>query len=219
MVDNVVDAVLPGRSLRVTRTTHPYTNNGLQIDVGAEAASGWVEIGECGTARPSLLAEAGLTDHAGLAMGLGLDRLLMLRKGIDDIRLLRAEDPRIASQMLDLQPYRPVSVMPPIRRDLSVVVSANTAAEEIGDRVRIALGVRSEAIESVTVIAESRHDELPAAVRLRLGMDHAQKNVLLRVVLREVARTMTHSEANELRDAIYLAIHEGRNIELASSRK
>ncbi len=32
----------------------------------------------------------------GLARGLGLDRLLMLRKGMEDIRLLRSVDPRVA---------------------------------------------------------------------------------------------------------------------------
>ncbi len=40
---------------------------------------------------------------SGLAMGLGLDRLLMLRKRLPDIRLLRAGDPRIAGQMRDLE--------------------------------------------------------------------------------------------------------------------
>ena len=45
-------------------------------------------------------------EGTGLAMGLGLDRILMLRKGIADIRLLRAEDPRIAGQMGDLAVYR-----------------------------------------------------------------------------------------------------------------
>jgi len=55
----------------------------------------WIEIGECGLASPALLAASGLPAHTGLAMGLGLDRLVMLRKGIDDIRLLRATAPRI----------------------------------------------------------------------------------------------------------------------------
>ncbi len=94
----------------------------LQIDVleGGE----WVEIGECGLAHPRLLAECGHDPGrvTGLAMGLGLDRLLMLRKGIPDIRLLRSSDPRISRQLLDLEPYRAVSSMPPVRRDLSLAL-------------------------------------------------------------------------------------------------
>ena len=88
--------------------------------------------------------------RTGLAIGLGLDRLLMLRKGIPDIRLLRATDPRIAWQMLDLAPYRPVSLMPPVCRDLSIVVdtAADTLAEDLGDEVRGALGDRAELVEA-----------------------------------------------------------------------
>jgi phenylalanyl-tRNA synthetase alpha chain len=142
-------------------------------------------------------------------MGLGLDRLLMLRKGICDIRLLRAKDPRIERQMLDLSPYRVVSSMPPIRRDLSIVVHETAASEDLGDRVRAALGDRATAIEAVEVVAETSYASLPAAARTRLQLKHDQKNVLLRIVLRDLARTLTHGEANELRDAIYAALHEG----------
>ncbi len=79
MVDLVVDAALPGRHYRVIPTAHPYTTEGLQIDVQMEAE--WVEIGECGLASPSLLSSSGfpVPPTTGLAMGLGLDRLLRRR--------------------------------------------------------------------------------------------------------------------------------------------
>jgi phenylalanyl-tRNA synthetase beta subunit len=57
---------------------------------------------------------------------MGLDRALMLRKGIDDIRLLRSTEPRIAAQLFDLSPWRPVSCQPPVRRDLSIVVDVRS---------------------------------------------------------------------------------------------
>jgi phenylalanyl-tRNA synthetase alpha chain len=142
-------------------------------------------------------------------MGLGLDRILMLRKGIDDIRLLRSTDPRVASQMLDLDPYRAVSTMPPTRRDLSIAIASETTAEELGDRVRAALGARADAVEEIAIVSETSHDDLPAAARARLGMREGQKNVLLRVVLRDLSRTLTHAEANDLRNAIYAELHEG----------
>jgi phenylalanyl-tRNA synthetase alpha chain len=214
MIGMVVEAALPGREWRVVRAEHPYTIEGLQIDVryGEE----WVEIGECGLAHPELLASSGLQECTGLAMGLGLDRLLMLRKGIEDIRLLRATDARIASQMLDLAPYRAVSLMPAIRRDLSIVTSRETTAEELGDRVRAALGDRADVVEAIEVVGETTYEELPAAARERLRLRADQKNVLLRVVLRDLSRTLTHAEANELRDAIYGAVHEGPVMEWAS---
>jgi phenylalanyl-tRNA synthetase alpha chain len=216
MIAAVVDATLPGRAWRVEPAEHPYTTHGLQIDVRDGTA--WIEIGECGVAHPEVLAASGLGSRGGLAMGLGLDRILMLRKGIDDIRLLRAGDPRVAAQMSDLSPYRPVSSMPPVRRDLSIVVAEDTGAEQLGDRVRGALGERASAIESVEVAAETPYASLPRAARDRLRLAPDQKNVLLRVVLRDVSRTLTHAEANELRDAIYAAVHEGTVDEWAARR-
>jgi phenylalanyl-tRNA synthetase alpha chain len=214
MIRIVVEAALPGRDLRVTPAAHPYTVDGLQIDVKSD--SSWVEIGECGVAHPELLAASGLHDCTGLAMGLGLDRLLMLRKGVDDIRLLRSTDPRIASQMLDLSPYRPVSSMPPVRRDLSIVVGRSATVVELGDRVRAALADRAETIEAIEVIEETPYARLRPAARKRLRLRRDQKNVLLRIVLRDLSRTLTHAEANELRDAVYAAVHEGVVAEWAS---
>jgi phenylalanyl-tRNA synthetase alpha chain len=211
MIERVVGAVLPGWAHRAVDAEHPYTVGGLQIDATSDGDE-WLEIGECGLARPRLLADAGHDVRAvtGLALGLGLDRLLMLRKGIPDIRLLRAAEPRIASQMLDLEPWRPVSSMPPIRRDLSVAVDAGDVAEDLGDRVRAALGDRATAVESVEVVSETPWEALPEAARARIGIGPGQKNLLVRVVLRDLERTLTHDEANALRDAIYAAIHAGR---------
>jgi phenylalanyl-tRNA synthetase alpha chain len=89
MIDTVVQAVLPGASYRTTDATHPYTEHGLQVDV--RAGDDWVEVAECGYAAPRVLARAGLdtATTTGLAMGVGLDRLLMLRKRVPDIRLGR----------------------------------------------------------------------------------------------------------------------------------
>jgi phenylalanyl-tRNA synthetase alpha chain len=152
-----------------------------------------------------------------LALGLGLDRVLMLRKGIPDIRLLRATDPRIASQMLDLSPYRAVSTMPAVVRDLSLMVAGELSMEEVGDRVRAALGERANAVELVECRSETPYSELPPRAALRMGAKPGQKNLLLRVVLRDMERSLTHEEANELRDGIYLALHEGEHLELATT--
>ena len=208
MVAMVMDAVLPGREHRCSASPHPYTTDGVEVEVRADG--GWVEVGECGLALPAILREAGLpAEHTGLAMGLGLDRLLMLVKGMDDIRILRSADPRIAAQMLDLEPYRPVSSQPPVRRDLSIAVAADRAPEELGDRVRQALGERAESLESVEVLSETPYDALPDAARERIGMAPGQKNVLVRIVIRDLVRTLTSAEANALRDAVYAALHEG----------
>jgi phenylalanyl-tRNA synthetase alpha chain len=208
MISTVARAVAPGLTVSVVPSSHPYTREGRQIDVRVRGE--WVEIGECGLALPAVLAEAGLpADTSGLAMGLGLDRLVMIAKGLDDIRLLRSEDARIAAQMCDLSPYRPVSRHPPVRRDLSVAVAAAAGAEELGDRVREALGRRAEDVEAIEMRGETAWTALPESARARLGIRPGQKNVLVRLVLRALGRTLTDDEANRLRDAAYAAIHEG----------
>lgn len=208
MIEVVVGAVVPGAEWRVEPREHPYTTEGLQIDV--DNGGEWVEIGECGLASLRVLRGAGLPDDCtGLALGVGLDRLLMLRKGMADIRLLRAGDPRIAQQMRDLTLYRPVSNRPAVVRDLSLAVAADLDGELLGDRVRAALGDDADCVEAVEMVSEAPAADLPRAAAARLGMQPGQKNVLLRVVLRSVDLTLTREDANGLRDRIFTALHEG----------
>ena len=208
MIEIVVRALLPGADWRAEPRRHPYTTDGLQIDV--ENGDEWVEIGECGLAAPAVLRGAGLPDSwTGLAMGLGLDRVLMLRKGIADIRLLRATDPRVAAQLGDLSLYRPVSNRPAIVRDLSLAVAADLDAELLGDRVRDALGPAADCVEAVELVAETAGEDLPVAAASRLGLRPGQKNVLIRLTLRHAERTLTRDEANEVRDRVFAALHAG----------
>jgi phenylalanyl-tRNA synthetase alpha chain len=211
MIGLVVAAALPGTPWRTVPAEHPYTERGREVY--AHWNGTWVEIGECGLAAPAVLRRAGLEAdrYSGLAMGLGLDRLLMLRKGIPDIRLLRSTDPRVAGQLHDLAPYRPVSHMPAVRRDLSVVVGPDVeaSAEVLGDRVRDALGPDSDVADTVEVLGETPYDDLPAAARDRLGIRPGQRNLLVRLVLRALDRTLTDADANRLRDLVYAGLHEG----------
>jgi phenylalanyl-tRNA synthetase alpha chain len=209
MIALVAAVIAPNARVRTTPTNHPYTLHGRQIDVLANGQ--WVEIGECGLAHPELLASAGLSarDWSGLAMGIGLDRAVMLAKGIDDIRLLRSTDTRVMEQMRDLSPYRPVSKMPPMRRDLSLAIAPGADAESLGDRVREHLGERAVAIEDLQVLSETPFEQLPPQAIARLGIHEGQVNLLVRLVLRHPTETLTDAAANTLRDDIYALLHEG----------
>ncbi|HEY2792189.1 MAG TPA: hypothetical protein VGJ28_07540 [Micromonosporaceae bacterium] len=203
MIARVAGLVAPGRGWHTPDSPHPYTTGGREIMVDD------VEIGECGLIHPQLLADAGLGPGAsGLAMGLGLDRLVMMVKGIPDVRLLRATDERIASQMLDLEPYRPVSNRPPIRRDLSIAID-DPDPELLGDRIRDRLGVEVGIVEEIVVLADTPYEQLPAVARTRMGMRPGQHNLLLRLVLRDHSRTLTDAQANRVRDLVYAGVHEG----------
>ena len=213
MIACLLEALVPDLPYRQEARTHPYTRHGRQVDVRLDGR--WVEVWECGLAHPGVLAAAGLAGHGGLALGMGLDRMLMLIKGIPDIRLLRSADPRIADQMADLARYQRVSSMPPITRDLSVAVTEDEDEETLGDRVRDALGSDAPCVEEVRVLSATDCDRLPASAARRLGARPGQKNLLVRVVLRDLEKTLTNEAANSLRDRIYLAIHQGTEYQWA----
>jgi len=210
MIELVVTSVLPGARWRMLRTTHPYTTAGREVEVLGEGE--WVELLECGLAGKHVLAAGGLNGGrwSGLALGLGLDRALMLRKGISDIRLLRSEDARVAGQMRTLDPYREVSAMPATTRDLSIAVAIGVDDEELGDRVRRALDpTELDAVEEVRVVGETAAAELPPQAIARVGLRPGQKNVLVRLVLRHPTRTLTAEEGNGIRNRVYAAVHQG----------
>ncbi|MGQ7786217.1 PheS-related mystery ligase SrmL [Nesterenkonia sp. K-15-9-6] len=214
MISCLVETVLPGAEWTMTDVTHPYTVGGRQIDVLHEGE--WLELAECGRIHPDVLRGSGLDPErwSGVALGMGLERALMLRKGIPDIRCLRAEDPRIAAQMLTLEPWRHVSPLPAVRRDISVVLSADEDEETLGDTVRTALGDDAGVVESLEVLSRTAHEDLPEAARSRLGTQEGQVNLLLRIVLRPLDRTLTSDEANVIRNTIYTAVHQGPVLEL-----
>ena len=215
MIAVLLGALVPGLPHRQQPRTHPYTLDGRQVDV--YHGGRWVEVGECGLAHPSVLAAAGLPGRSGLAVGIGLDRLLMLVKHIPDIRLLRSGDPRITRQMHDLARYQQVSLMPPITRDLSVAVWQDDDEETLGDRVRDALGADTSCVEEIRVLSATPYPQLPAPAIGRLGAKPGQKNLLVRVVLRDLDQTLTNQTANALRDRIYRALHQGTEYQWAAN--
>ncbi|MFM8437234.1 MAG: phenylalanine--tRNA ligase subunit alpha, partial [Candidatus Kapaibacterium sp.] len=62
--------------------------------------SGWLEIMGCGMIHPNVLRESGLDpeEFSGYAFGFGIERVTMLRTGIQDIRLLYENDIRVLEQ-------------------------------------------------------------------------------------------------------------------------
>ncbi|MBC7475815.1 MAG: phenylalanine--tRNA ligase subunit alpha, partial [Candidatus Sericytochromatia bacterium] len=62
--------------------------------------SGWVELLPCGLIHPNVLKMQSIDTekYSGFAFGLGLNRLVMMRYGIDDIRHFMAGDIRFLEQ-------------------------------------------------------------------------------------------------------------------------
>jgi phenylalanyl-tRNA synthetase alpha chain len=88
----------------------PFVEPGFELDIKCLICSGkgcsvckhvgWVELLPCGMVHPNVLKAGGIDPekHNGFAFGLGLDRLVMMRYGIDDIRHIHSGDLRFNSQ-------------------------------------------------------------------------------------------------------------------------
>jgi len=88
----------------------PFVEPGFELDIqcficGGSGCpvckhSGWVELLPCGLVNPNVLRISGIDPEEwnGFAFGLGLTRLVMMRYGIDDIRLLQGGDLRFLQQ-------------------------------------------------------------------------------------------------------------------------
>ncbi|MGL5615547.1 MAG: phenylalanine--tRNA ligase subunit alpha [Sarcina sp.] len=61
---------------------------------------GWIELLGCGMVHPDVLRNCGIDpeEYSGFAFGFGVDRMVMLKYGIDDIRLLYESDMRFLNQ-------------------------------------------------------------------------------------------------------------------------
>ena len=78
-----------------------------------------------------------------------------------------------------------------------------------GTHSGLALGADAARVESVEIAHRTPCAALPGQARSRLGAADGQDNLLVRVVLRDLDRTLTDADANLLRDRIYAAIHQG----------
>jgi len=88
----------------------PFTEPSAEIDMGCVfcdgdgcrvcSHTGWLEVGGCGMVHPNVLKHVGWDSerYLGFAFGMGLDRLAMLKYGVNDLRLFFSNDLRFLKQ-------------------------------------------------------------------------------------------------------------------------
>jgi phenylalanyl-tRNA synthetase alpha chain len=93
------------------RTSYfPFTEPSMEVDMSCFLCSGkgcrickhsgWLEICGAGMVHPNVLSACGIDpeEFSGFAFGFGVERVVMLQTGIDDIRLLYENDVRVLQQ-------------------------------------------------------------------------------------------------------------------------
>lgn len=96
--------------VRMRPSFFPFVEPGLEIDVSCTKCggsgcnvckhTGFIEVMGAGMVHPNVLKAGGIDPrkYTGFAFGMGVDRLVMLKYGIDDVRLLYSGDLRLVNQ-------------------------------------------------------------------------------------------------------------------------
>ena len=94
---------VPELPVRLRASYFPFTEPSMEVDIGWNRKTGeigggtdWLEIGGSGMVHPNVLANCGIDPRRfqGFAFGMGLERLTMLKHGINDLRLFYESDVR-----------------------------------------------------------------------------------------------------------------------------
>ena len=100
----------PGIQMKLRPGFFPFVEPGAEVDIscifcfGKGCAkckqSGWIEILGAGMVHPKVLRMSGVDDskYTGFAWGMGIDRVAILKYGVEDIRLFFENDLRFLSQ-------------------------------------------------------------------------------------------------------------------------
>jgi phenylalanyl-tRNA synthetase alpha chain len=85
--------------MRFRPSYFPFTEPSAEMDILAESGN-WLEIGGCGMVHPNVLTSVGVDpeQYTGYAFGMGVERLAMLRYGVDDLRMFFDNDLRFLRQ-------------------------------------------------------------------------------------------------------------------------
>lgn len=98
------------RKVKFRSSYFPFTEPSVEVDVSCSKCggkgcpmckgTGWIEVLGAGMVHPNVLRMSGFDPevYQGFAFGLGVDRVALLRYGIDDIRLLYNNDLRFLNQ-------------------------------------------------------------------------------------------------------------------------
>lgn len=99
-----------GTRVRFRASYFPFTEPSAEMDIWAgldteenrrlTKGTGWLEVLGCGMVHPNVLESCGIDSkkYTGFAFGMGIDRITMLRYGINDIRDLFINDLRLLNQ-------------------------------------------------------------------------------------------------------------------------
>ena len=102
VIENFLQNFFENKDLKVRfRPSYfPFTEPSAEMDMSWKG--GWLEIGGCGMVHPEVFKHVGIdsNQYQGFAFGLGVERLTMLRFGVQDLRHFFNNDLRFLQQFI-----------------------------------------------------------------------------------------------------------------------
>jgi len=103
MIAAMKELISPDIEFRFRTSYFPFVEPALEVDMrflDKKGAGKWLEVGGCGMVHPNVLTNVGIspTDWSGFAFGFGVERLLMIRHNIKDLRSFYEGDVRFLEQ-------------------------------------------------------------------------------------------------------------------------
>ncbi len=170
---------------RFNPDTFPYTDPSLEVEI--EVNGRWIELLGGGMPKKHVLKNFGIEGYNGWAFGFGLERLAIAKMELPDIRLFWSEDPRITSQLTNLdQKYKEVSKYPAVERDISFIISKSVKLNNYYETVR---DIGGDLIEEVKLTDEYENDQ-------KFGAD--KKSYTFNIIYRSLEKTLTNEEVNKI---------------------
>jgi phenylalanyl-tRNA synthetase alpha chain len=176
---------------RISDDTFPYTDPSLQIEV--KFGDNWLELLWAWIVKGSVLDNLGIDSkkYNGRAFGPGIERYVMLKMMIPDIRILRSQDERITKQRGTIDTiYQEVSKYPSTYRDISFILSSSINLNQYYEIVR---DLWWDLVEEVKLLDTYRNTEKFWADKV---------SYTFRIIYRSNERTLLNDEINDIQSKI-----------------
>lgn len=169
----------------------PFTDPSIQIEI--KFGEQWLEVTGAGLVHTQCLKNFGIDPEVynGWAFSFGVERLAMIKMGINDIRIFWSDDPRITGQFKDINSkFKEVSKYPETSRDISFIIDKSINLNNYYEIVR---DFAENLIEEVKLLDTFEDDK-------KFGKD--KKSYTFRIVYRSPEKTLTNEEVNKIQEEI-----------------
>ncbi|KZZ95171.1 Phenylalanyl-tRNA synthetase, class IIc, mitochondrial [Ascosphaera apis ARSEF 7405] len=184
----------------------PFTSPSWELEVFYQGD--WLEVLGCGIVKQEILINAGVPDRIGWALGIGIERIAMLLFNIPDIRLFWSEDQRFLNQFQagKVTRFLPFSKQPVCYKDVAFWIpsedASGTQSFHENDIMEIVRDIGGKQVEDVQLIDQFTHPKT------------GRKSCCYRINYRDLERTLTNEEVNEMHECVRQKLVEKCGVQL-----